>query len=209
MNAPWQGRRAAAGLALAVLLGASGTQAQQANSQDKARLEIAPFAGYGFGGTFQTGTEAFGLGSGLSYGGSIDYALSDSWALTGLYSRRSNDVGTPFGPVGLVQEHYMLGIAEVKGSPGDRTRFFGAGLAGVTRFAPRGFDSLVKPAVGLVLGIKHAPSRRIGLRFEWRGYMTFPESGGGVVCNAGTCLFSFGATTFLQGELAAGIIIGL
>ncbi len=197
-----------AGVALALLLGAAGVQAQQ-SQQDPSRVEIAPFAGWGFGGTFQTASEAFGLGSGLAYGGTIDYALGDSWSLTGLYSRRQNDVATPFGPVSLVQEHIMAGVAEAKGSPGDRTRFFGAGLVGATRFAPNGFDSAVKPAVGLILGIKHAPSKRIGLRLEWRGYMTFPESGGGIVCNAGNCLFSFGATTFLQGELAAGLIIGL
>jgi hypothetical protein len=199
-------------LAAACVLHAAPAEAQidRLDQDGRHAFEIAPFAGYGFGGDFVSEGRAFNLGGGLAYGGTVEVALGDSdhWSFTALYSRRANDVSSPFGAVSLAQERYMAGIVETKGATGDGARFFGAALLGATRFAPRGFDSATKGAAGLILGVKFRSGSRLGLRMEGRGFLTFAESGGGIVCSNGACLFSFSGTAFLQGELGAGLTVG-
>jgi hypothetical protein len=174
-------------------------------------VQLAPFAGYQFGGSFQeqaTGT-TLSLRSSLSYGGTMDIAINDHWRVEMLYSRQPTDIGRSDGPAGfdVKVERYMAGIVEETGA--GRSRAFGVVLAGVTRFVPglSGYDSDQFFTVALGLGVKHYLSDHFALRGEIRGFYTVTETNGGVYCTQGTCLFSFGGHGLWQGDVSGGLVL--
>jgi len=176
-------------------------------------VQLAPFAGYQFGGSFRSDVVEgrFSLKSALDYGGTIDLAISKGWRVELLYSRQETEIDAPpvFGSgFDLTVERYMVGVVEEK-TPEARTRFFGAALAGVTRFVPglSGFDRDSRFTLGIALGFKTFMSDNLGLRFEGRGYYTFVEAEGGAWCAAGTCLFAFGGSGLWQADVSAGLIL--
>jgi hypothetical protein len=173
-------------------------------------VEVAPFAGYQFGGAFDSATSGnpFDIGSGFVYGGTVNVLIYPTWRVELLYSRQEAEL-TRRGEEGfdLKVERYLAGIQEEKG---DRVRFFGTFLIGLTRFAPGldGFDADEVFTVGLALGLKTTPSRRVGLRAEARGFFLPVDSGGGVVCRNGACLFRFQSSGIWQGDVTAGVLVG-
>lgn len=195
---PWTG----------ILLAAAGLAARDARAQT---VQLAPFAGYQFGGSFQSPAlnTNFSLGSSLDYGGTMDISVSKSWRVELLYSRQPTEIGVTGGTTSfdLTVERYMAGVMEEQGK--GRSRFYGLALAGVTRFVPglSGFDTDSRFTLGVGLGLKHFFSDHIGLRAEVRGFYTFTETEGGVFCAQGTCLFLFGGSGLWQGDVNGGIIL--
>jgi hypothetical protein len=176
-------------------------------------VQLAPFVGYQFGGSFRSDVVdgKLSLKSALDYGGTIDFAISKAWRVELLYSRQETEIDAPpvFGTgFDLTVERYMVGVVEEK-TPEARTRFFGAALAGVTRFVPglSGFDKDSRFTLGIALGFKTFVSDNLGLRWEGRGYYTFVEAEGGVWCTSGSCLFAFGGSGLWQADLSAGLIL--
>jgi hypothetical protein len=177
-----------------------------------APVEIAPFAGLTWGGSFHSSAlqASVSLQASLSYGGTADFALSEHWRVELLYARQETELdagGEPAFDVGV--ERYMAGIVEEKGE--GRTHFFGAGLLGVTRFVPGlgGFGSESLFSVGVGLGVKRRLSERFALRGDLRGFYVVTQSGGGAFCgNVGsTCLFVFRSNGLWQGEVSGGVVI--
>jgi hypothetical protein len=191
-----------------VLVAAASLAAADASAQS---VQLAPFAGYQFGGSFQSpvlGVSA-SLKSSLAYGGTADFAIGENWRVEVLYSRQPTEVRAGDSSIfDLNVERYMGGIVEEKGE--GRTRFFGVALGGITRFAPGlgGFDSESRFTLGVGLGLKHFLSHHFGLRTELRGFYTFTEVNGGVFCSGGgTCLFVFGGHGLWQGDVSGGVIL--
>jgi hypothetical protein len=196
------GRKAC--LAVAVLvLGARGAGA--------ADVEVAPFFGAQFGSSFASTASGstFSLGTGLDYGATLDVAINPSWWVELLYSRQETDLsgGSGVPPFDIKVERYMAGIQEVKEA--GPLRGFGVFLLGATRFAPgfSGFGSDTRFTLGLSLGLKTPPSRRLGLRVEGRGFFVVVESGGGALCSNGNCIFSYRASGLWQGDVTASAVI--
>ena len=197
-----------AGVRIALVVLATLGLAPHGQAQEGPRVQLEPFAGLQYGGSvdslaFQA---VYKFGSGLVYGGTLDLSMSEAFRLELLYSRQATELsqGTlPSFEIGV--ERYMLGIQEEKG---EKTRYFGTALFGVTRFKPKDalLESLTKPALGFALGAKFMPAKNLGLRFEARGFLTFVDSGGGVLCANGTCIFNFSGKTFWQGDLTGGLI---
>jgi Outer membrane protein beta-barrel domain len=174
-------------------------------------LQLAPFAGYQFGGSFKqvdTGIK-HSLKSSLDYGGTLDLAIGKRWRLEFLYSRQETGLkgGNGASLFDLNLERYMGGIVEEKGE--GSSRYFGAFLGGVTRFVPKvpGFGAKSNFTLGVSLGIKHFFSDHLGMRAEVRGLYTFTETDGGVLCSNGTCLFLFGGSGLWQGDVSGGVIL--
>lgn len=173
-------------------------------------VQLTPFAGYQFGGSFQSPAlqANFSLQSSLSYGGTADFAIGEHWRVEALYSRQPTELragdATPFD---VRVERIMGGISEEKGE--GKTRFFGVALFGITRFVPGfdGFDPDSRFTLGVGLGLKHFLSGNFGLRAELRGFYTFTETNGGVFCSGGTCLFVFGGRGLWQGDVSGGVIL--
>lgn len=177
-------------------------------------VEIAPFAGYRTGGSLSGSLDGtvqdFGVESGASYGGTVDFNLHQgNFKLELLYSRQSTTVegAIPLVPGGLDLnvEYLMGGLLQEVGSA--KSRFFVSVLAGGTRLAPRFFDAETKFSLSLGAGLKFFPSRHVGLRFDARAYMTFIQSDGGAFCANGTCIFSYSGSHLWQGDFTAGLIL--
>ncbi len=197
-----------AGVRIALVAVVVPALAPRGQAQERPRVQLEPFAGLQYGGSVQSlaSQSVYTFGSGLAYGGTLDLSMGESFRLELLYSRQATELsqGTlPSFEIGV--ERYMLGIQEEKG---EKTRYFGTALFGVTRFKPKdaSLESLTKPALGFALGAKFMPGKNLGLRFEARGFLTFVESSGGLLCANGTCILNFSGKTFWQGDLTGGLI---
>lgn len=194
-------------LLTALLLAARGVSAEE--WEPPPLVELAPFGGFQFGGAFEAADSGreFSLGTGFVYGGTANIAVYPNWRVELLYSRQETELSSRGEGFGLKVERYMAGIQEEKG---DRVRFFGDFLLGLTRFAPGldGYDADELFTLGLGLGLKTMLSPRVGLRAEARGFFAVVESGGGLVCRNGACLFRFQASGLWQGDVSAGVLVG-
>jgi len=190
----------------ALLAGATAAHAEN--------VQISPFAGYQFGGSFVVPSTGQGVSidSSLSYGGTIDFKLSPSWRGELLYSRQSTTLssvaGGSFlgGGFPMTIERYMGGFVEETGE--GKARWFGALLAGATRFVPglSGSSSDTRFAASFGLGLKYFMTRNVGLRFEGTAYFTLVESNGTLACTNGTCLLGFSGSHIWQGDVTGGLI---
>jgi hypothetical protein len=171
------------------------------------QVELAPFAGFQYGGGFTTaaGRET-SLDAGLDYGGTLDVRVGQTWFLEALYSRQVTELGGDASPFEVTVERLMGGLMEERGD--GPTKYFGVILLGATRLSPRieGYDSSSHFTVGLGLGFKQMFSEHIGLRGEARGFYVRTDSGGGMFC-AGGCLFVFNSSGLWQGDLAGGLVL--
>jgi len=204
----------AVGLALAgsLFFAATPLQAQLYQTNEGPTVQIAPFAGYHFGGSLwsETFDRKFSLKSGLDYGGTIDIALGESWRFELLYLRQDTTlesagfVGSGFD---ITVERYMVGLEEEKGE--GSVKAFGTILAGATRFVPDFADASPEFyfSAGLSLGVKSFFTRNVGLRLEGRAFYTVVDGGGEAFCGPGQCLFSFSGSGLWQGDLSGGLII--
>ena len=197
---PWQGSCLALTALLCCVRGAA--------AED---IEVAPFVGVQYGGWFDSAASgrAVSLGTGLLYGGTVDIPLIPNWRAELLYSRQETELTAGSGgpAFGLTVERYMAGIQEEKVA--DWGRFFGVFLVGLTRFSPGlgGYDADERFTLGLSLGVKTSLSERFGLRGEARGFFVSVESGGGIACSNGLCLFRYSASGLWQGDVTAAVVI--
>lgn len=174
-------------------------------------VEFAPFVGVQYGGWFDSSAtgRTVSLGTGLLYGGTVDVPLVPSWRAELMYSRQETELSAGSGgpAFGLTVERYMAGIQEE--NVADWGRFFGVFLVGLTRFSPGlgGYDADERFTLGLSLGVKISLSDRFGLRGEARGFFVSVESGGGIACSNGLCLFRYSASGLWQGDVTAAVVI--
>ena len=188
-----------------MLIGASASA--QPMQEHLSSVELTPFAGFQYGGGFNTaGGRHVSLDAGLDYGGVLDIRIRERWFLEALYSRQEAALGSDGGPLEVTVERLMGGLSEERGD--GPTKYFGVVLLGATRFRPRlgDYTSNSNFTVALGLGFKHMLSRNLGLRGEARGFYVRTESGGGVFC-AGGCLFVFNSSGLWQGDLAGGLVL--
>jgi hypothetical protein len=185
------------------LLGPAGSAGAQSPA-----AEVTPFVGLGFGGSLADPSgRSFRLDPSFTYGVTLDIALVESWSLVALYLRQGTSLGRPGPDLDVKVERLMVGIQQAHEY--GRTRFFGTGLAGATRFVPRlaGYGPDSRFTVCLGLGVKHALSKRFGLRAEARAFYTVTDSGSGLFCGQGGCLFAYRSSGLLQGDVIAGATV--
>jgi hypothetical protein len=178
---------------------------------DAGDVELAPFAGLRYGGSFSSTASGrhVSMGAGFEYGATVDVPIGESWGVELLYSREVSEVssGSASPPIDMKIERYMAGVREEKGE--GKGRLLGVFLLGLTRFAPgfSGFDADERFTVGVGLGGKVFLSERFGLRAEARGYYVIVQSGAGVACVNGNCLFRYSASGLWQGDVTAAVVI--
>ena len=190
-------------LAVALLLGANQARAQS--------VQITPFVGYAFGGSVRDTVldESRSFDAALDYGGTLNFAISESWRFELLYSRQETKIsGNGLSPsFDVTIERYLAGFQEEKGE--GNIRYFGTFWLGATRFVPglAGYDAETRFGGGVGLGVKTFPVKNVGLRFEARGFYTLVKGEGGAFCANGACLFAFSGTGLWQGDVSAGLIL--
>ncbi len=174
-------------------------------------IEITPYAGFTFGGSFDDNTaggsldvepgESFGLILDLSASGETQYELFYG------YQRTELTGGGTFGgnPLFDLDIHYLhLGGTYL--FPEERVRPYIAGGLGATILVPdgEGLGSKAYFSLSLGGGVKIPLSGRIGLRFEGRGFLTIlPES------TEIFCVSSGGAAcrVSVQGDLLGQVLL--
>jgi hypothetical protein len=182
-------------------------------------LELTPFAGFRFGGSFEDNTtgldldvdegESFGLILGFPASYESDYELFYSLQKTelqgdGLFA------GEPLFDLDI---HYLhLGGTYL--FPGEKVRPFASGGLGLTYFSPDrpGVDSEIYFSLSLGGGAKIPISKRLGLRFEGRGFLTILPDDTDIFCvssGGAACAVRVQGDVFGQVELLAGISFGL
>jgi hypothetical protein len=182
---------------------ARGAAAQSGQDPEWGTVQIAPFAGYQFGGSVRTLSGANVSLSGVDYGGTLTVRISESWSVEALYSRQSVELTGPFD---ATVERYMGGIVEERDH--GRSRFFGVALVGATRYVPAlpQYGSQAVFTIGLGLGVKSLLAKHIGFRLDARGFYAITEAGGGLFCSGG-CLFTFNGSGLWQGDVSGGIVL--
>lgn len=175
-------------------------------------LEVAPFAGYRFGGDFfelVTG-QALDLDGAPSLGITVNIPLHNGLQFEGLFTHQEAHVVVPAGPFGpsarsrITVEHWQGGGLQEYDF--GRVRPFLTGTLGLTRFAAPG-DSEIRFAVSAGGGVKLFPSRHVGVRLDGRVFATFVdmETRFGV-CGPRGCVLSFYADVLWQADFTAALV---
>jgi opacity protein-like surface antigen len=183
-------------------------------------VELTPFAGFRFGGSFTdntTGTDldadegkSFGLVLGVPATPDTDYELFYSFQATELKGGGGIFPGDTLFDLDI---HY-LHIGGTYLFPGEKVRPFIGGGLGLTYFSPDGpgLDSKVYFSLSLGGGTKIPISKRVGLRFEGRGFLTILPNSTDIFCvssGGAACAVRVQGDVFGQVELLAGITFGL
>jgi len=195
---------AALALATGLLFGIAAEAPAQA-------VQLAPFAGYGFGGSLRSSADeqTYSVKSAFAYGGTADFRIATGWRFEILYSRQETKLeGTGLTPgLDLTVERYMAGFQEEKGE--GPSHWFGTLLLGATRFVPAlpGSSGTTRFSAGVGLGVKGFFSKNVGIRLEGRAFFTSVTSDAGLVCVDGQCLFRFSGSGLWQGDVSAGLIL--
>lgn len=181
------------------------------------KVQLTPFVGYRMFGSYEGyyGGD-YDVKDAMSYGGILGFAPNPWTGIEFLYSHQGTDleVRPLTGPLETYQlsvDQWALNGYRTLGQSGSRVRpFVGAG-AGLTSFYSDELDSEQRFTLNFDLGLKAwAPSERVAFRFDARGYMTFVgDGGGGGGCGPGGCYMATTGSIFFQGELTAGLTIGL
>ena len=180
-----------------------------------AGVEVTPFAGLRFGGSFdEVNTGAtISLDESGSYGLIVDVDLDPDRQIEIYLSRQSTTLSSSGTFTGnplfdLVVEYYHVGGLYLIDVNNDRVRPFVSGTLGVTHMNPQGENLSSETQFSLAFGggAKFFLTKRLGLRLDARGIFTAINSSGAVFCSGG-CAISVQSSGFLQGELSAGVVV--
>lgn len=203
-------RRILPALCALVMLGA----AAQASPGDG---EITPYAGFGFGGTFEDADSAASaeLDDDAAFGVifNLRQAANTQWEV--IYSRQATTADTTGLPVPEptldVDIHYFQVGGTYQGG-GERVRPYLAATIGGTHIAPRssGFESDSFFSFSIGTGLQVRPSERLGLRLEARAFGTLVDSDSRLFCTSdpggGLCAIALDGTMLWQLQTFAGLV---
>jgi Outer membrane protein beta-barrel domain len=177
-------------------------------------IEIAPFAGQGYGGGFKDANAAssFKIADASVSGLVIDFDLETDKQIEAFISRQNTQVVTAGTFTGnalfdLTVDYYHIGGLYVL-PEGDRVRPFLSGTFGLTRMAPKRADLLTENHLSLSLGAgaKIFFTQSVGLRFDVRGIYTMLNSDTAVFCSGG-CIVRINSSGFLQTAVGAALLM--
>jgi hypothetical protein len=188
----------------------------------QAKIEITPFGGYMFGGKLRFYEGELKVENSGNYGILLDVAVARDTKLEFFWSQMSTTAkfkpyyGFDFPELTdafKVNINYIqIGGVQEANVNNDKVKPFGAFTLGATYFNPT--DNNITDnwqfSVTLGGGAKFWFTDRIGIRLQGRLLMPLYFAGAGVYFGTGGSGLSVGAgSTILQGDLTAGLIIGL
>ena len=192
-----------------VLLMLMHTAAAQVSAQT---VEVAPFAGYRFGGDFYelTTNRTVDTDGARSLGLIGNVRLSDDLFFEAFFTHQEAQVTIPSNlgqssRVRVTVNHFQAGgLRELQ--PG-RVRPFLTGTVGLTHYEAEGDDE-VRFSLAAGGGVKLYPLRHLGVRFDGRVFATIVDADGDALfCSPGICFGSFDVTAMWQAEFTAGLVI--
>jgi opacity protein-like surface antigen len=179
-------------------------------------VEIAPFAGHRYGGSFvdtTTSTE-FNVGDTAAYGLVLDFDTEEAGKQIEVYLSRQNtylstsdSLFTPNPLFDLTIDYYHIGGLYMLPDY-DRVRPYVSGSLGLTRMAPSRPDlsTEVRLSIALGGGAKYFFSKSLGVRFDVRGIYTAINSDSAVFCSGG-CTIKVNSNGFIQTEVSAALMM--
>lgn len=179
-------------------------------------VEIAPFGGYRFGGSFALvdGGRTVEVKESAAFGASLSMRVAEDGELEALFARQhtrlaSGGLFTSTPLFDLVVETYQFGGNYLLRDEKDRVRpYIGVGL-GVTRLLPEPADleNETRFSASFAGGLKAYLGRHFGLRLEVRGFFTVVESDSRVFCDSFSgCFVRTAGAELSQGEVRGGLI---
>ncbi len=187
---------------------------QVANGAEEQRFQITPFYSYATGDDFED--EA---------GGELDVADESGWGIVFnveeadaryyelLYATYGTEIEGGASPFDLDIDYFQIG-GTVAWSEGKRfIPYFGMTI-GAAHFSPdlSGLESETRFAFTVGAGVRVPVTPHIGVRAEWRTYVTLLGSDSNLFCasegGGATCLLRVKSDTFLQHSAQLGVIVG-
>lgn len=173
-------------------------------------VEVAPFAGYRFGGDlFEVATNhPLDVDGAPAFGGAVSVEMSNGLWFEGLFTHQQAHVDLPGGPFGppvrtrAVVNHFLAGGRQDLGS--GRAQPFMTGFLGLTHYGADGDDE-VRFTLGAGGGVKLPLARHLGLRFDGRVFTTFVDVDGAAACSGG-CIVGLNVNVVWQAEFTAGLV---
>jgi len=198
------GRTSTAALTLLVVLGLAGPLSAQT-------VEVAPFAGYRFGGDlFELATNhALDRDGAPVFGGAVSVEMSNGHWFEALVTHQQADVDLHSGPFSppvrtrAVVNHFLAGGRQDLGT--GRARPFVTGFLGLTHYGADGDDE-VRFTLGGGGGAKFSLARHLGVRLDGRVFTTFVDVDAGAAC-AGGCIVGLNVNVVWQAEFTAGLVL--
>jgi hypothetical protein len=175
-------------------------------------VEIAPIAGYRFGGDFfeLISGRPVDLDGAPAVGGVVNVPISNGLQFEGLFTHQHAHVvvpARPFSPATrwrMSVDHWQAGGLQEFGR--ERLRPFLTGTLGLTRYAAEG-DNHIRFTLGAGGGTKLFPTEHVGLRLDGRIFATFVDTEGSLLaCSPGVCFLALHADIVWQAEFTAGVV---
>lgn len=180
--------------------------------EDALQMEVAPFAGYSLGGSFNlsdTGQNV-NLNDRGSFAVALDLNANPGAQYELFYSRQVTKMsGTGFAPADVRVEYLQIGGTEILNDE-TRIRPYLVGTLGLTRFSPGGAqgNQSTKFSISLGAGLRVPFGQHFALRLEGRGFATVLNTNGAVFCRSDQagllCNLRARGSVFTQGELLLG-----
>lgn len=192
---------------LAALLVLAAVVARPALAQ---RLEIAPFAGYRFGGSLQNAAngDSYGIKAAFAYGGTVEMKLSGQTRLHILYSRQETEFDTlATTTVPITLQYIQIGGTRDMTHRGAARPFVTGALGlGIATLPGTSVASQTKFGMHAAVGVTTPSTSRLAARAEFRGYLTFVgDQAIAGSCGGAGCNIVFATSTLFQGEVAVGL----
>ena len=173
------------------------------------RLELAPFAGFRFGGSLknEVTNESFNIKESFAWGGTLEYARGRGNRLTVLYSRQETEIDTTGGTVPMTVQYIQVGGTRDMRRQGTALPYV-TGALGIALADAAGTRLKNETKFGLAgaVGLRTPGNSRLAIRGEARGYLTFVGSQNAAgTCGGGGCAIVFQSSVLFQGELALGL----
>jgi hypothetical protein len=175
-------------------------------------IELSPMIGYRLGGgvtDFATGIE-FDIKDNWSYGGTIDFNMPGGRFAEVLYSHQPTELKarSPYSGVfesaDIDVDYWQLGVGQ-SSHANEKVAAYGIGTLGLTHFSAFD-DGTDKFSIGFGGGAKFLPQKRVGLRLDARGYLSFVgESTAFVGVGPGGGTVTFSSNTLFQADLTAAL----
>ena len=181
-------------------------------------VELTPFTGYVFGGTFDVsdGSQSVDIDDAGGFGLLLDIRKDDNTQWEILYGRHSTDAKS----VAVSTSNPIFDLAfdtlQIGGTyqwEGETLRPYLAATIGATRIdvtdAGYGADTFWSFSMGL--GVQYQPRARLGLRAELRAFGTLTDSNTDLFCSTGgatnSCLIRLTGDVLWQTEAFAGLVL--
>jgi opacity protein-like surface antigen len=185
-----------------------------AASSDARAVEIAPFTGHRYGGSFEDANtlSGFELADATSFGLLLDFDLAPDQQIEVFLSRQDTQLTTAGTFTGnplfdLTIDYYHVGGLYLLPAEGPMHPFV-SGTVGLTRMAPKRADLTTENRLSLSLGggAKFYFSRNVGLRFDVRAIYTMLNADTAVFCSGG-CTIKVRSNGFVQAEAGAAMLV--